>query len=496
MSDIRKRSLKATSWIYVGFLIGLVNTYFLTHKDWFSTDQNGLTRSLIDISQLVFAFSCLGANSFLFKFFPYYKDNLESRENDLLGVAVRVACIGFIITIAGLMLLQPIVVQKFSEHSILLVQYFYWVIPMSFFILLYNLLEAYSIGFDKGVVTSMLKETLLRGYVFIIIILKIFDFISFDTFIALFAFQYLLIVLVLALYLRSKNSLWIVFKKSKVTKKFRKKIIAIMAFTFAVIVVSVLRQSIDGLILAAKQSLGKVGIFGLASYMVSVIMAPYRSIIAITIPVLSRAWKKKDISEINRVYKRSSINMLTFALFLFLLIWMNFSDAIHFFNINPDYLEGKWVFFTLGLVCIIEMGTGVNAQIIGTSTYWRFELWTSLLLTSLIIPLSYFLTVKYGIIGPAIANLISFIVYNAIRYIFLLKKFGLQPFSSKTAEIIIIAVLVFVPVHVALHQMHSLIGMILRSVVFVAGFGVLVYIRDITPDLKPIIENMKKRFRP
>ena len=180
----------------------------------------------------------------------------------------------------------------------------------------------------------MLKETLLRGYVFVIILLKIFDFISFNTFIALFAFQYLLIVIILAFYLKSQNILWIVFKTSRVTRKFRKKIIAIMAFTFAVIVVSVLRQSIDGLILAAKQSLGKVGIYGLASYMVSVIMAPYRSIVAITIPVLSRAWKKKDISEINRVYRRSSINMLTFALFLFLLIWMNFTDAIHFFNIK------------------------------------------------------------------------------------------------------------------------------------------------------------------
>ncbi len=495
MSEIRKRSLKATSWIYVGFFIGLLNTYFLTHKSWFSTDQNGLTRSIIDISQLIFAFACLGTPTFLFKFFPYYKENLSPRENDILAVTLKISMAGFILSLLALTLAQPLVVRKFSEHSILLVQYFYWVIPMSFFILLYNIFESYALGFDKGVITSFLKETVLRLFVFIIILLKVFSLIDYKTFILLFSFQYFVIVLLLVFYLKKNNLFWLVFKSSRVTKKFRKKIITMMAFTFIVIVVTVLRQSIDGLVLAARQNLGAVGIFGLASYMVSVMMAPFRSIVAITTPILSRAWKKKDLSEINRVYSRSSINMLVFSLFIFLLIWMNFSDAIHFFNINPDYLEGKWVFFILGLVCIIEMGTGVNSQIVGTSTYWRFELWTSLLLTSLIIPLSYYLTVNYGIIGPAIANLISFIIYNAIRFFFLWRKFDLQPFSFKTAEVILIAILVYTPIHYVFHEMHSLTGMILRSLTFVAVFGILVYVRDITPDLKPIIENVRKRIR-
>src|SRR5437868_268574 len=144
MSQIRKRSLKATTWIYVGFIIGAVNTYFLTHKNWFSVDQNGLTRAMIEISQLVFAFSTLGVTSYLYKFFPYYKSNLEPRKNDLLAFALMIALGGFIITCAGIFLLEPVIIRKFSAHAILLVEYFYWVLPMGFFVLLYNLLEAYS----------------------------------------------------------------------------------------------------------------------------------------------------------------------------------------------------------------------------------------------------------------------------------------------------------------------------------------------------------------
>lgn len=494
MSQIRKRSLKATVWIYIGFLIGAINTYFLTHKNWFSIDQNGLTRAMIETSQLVFAFSTLGVTSYLFKFFPFYQDNLPSKKNDMLAVALIIAMGGFIITCAGIFLLEPIIVRKFSANSKLFVEYFFWILPMAFFVLLYNILEAYSYGFGKGVLTSLLKETILRLYTLGIIILKICGFISFKKFIILFAFQYAIIVLILMIHLYRENKLWLSFKISRVTIKFRKKIFSILALTFIVIVVGVLRQSIDGLMLAAVKNLGKVGIFGLAAYMVSVLQAPFRSMIAITVPILSRAWKNKNHIEINRIYKRSSINLLTFSLMVFFCIWLNFSEGIMYFGINPEYLEGRWVFFVLGIVTIIEMGTGVNGQIIGTSTFWRFELWTSLLLTILIIPLSYKLTVKYGVLGPAIANLFSFSIYNFVRFYFLWKKFDMQPFSIKTLEVIGIALIAYALSYYAFFNLGGLVGLISRSGLFLIIYLIGIYKRKITPDLIPVLDNMKRRI--
>ncbi|MFT3907933.1 MAG: oligosaccharide flippase family protein [Ferruginibacter sp.] len=494
MSQIRKRSLKATAWIYAGFLIGAINTYFLTHKNWFSTDQNGLTRAMIEISQLVFAFSTLGITSYLYKFFPYYQDNIEPKKNDMLGIALVVGLAGFVITCSGIFLLEPVIVRKFSANSILLVQYFYWILPMAFFVLLYNILEAYSYGFGKGVFTSLLRETLIRVYTTVIIVLKVFGVINFRTFIALFSLQYAIIVIILIIHLALEKQLWISFRTSRVTKKFRKKILSLLTLTFIVIIVSTLRQSIDGLVLAAKQNLGKVGIFGLAAYMVSVLQAPFRSIVAVTIPILSRSWKDKNYGEINRIYQRSSINLLSFALFVFFCIWLNFTDGINFFGINPDYLEGKWVFFLLGMVTIIEMGTGVNGQIIGTSTYWRFELWTSLLLTALIIPLSYTLTLKYGIFGPAFANLISFTVYNFIRFWFLWKKFNMQPFTSKTMEVIAIALVAYGISYFIFNNMNGLAGLICKPLLFALIYITGIYFRKISPDLVPVVETVKRRL--
>ena len=495
MSQIRKRSLKAATWIYLGFFIGAINTYLFTHKGWFLPTEYGLTRSLLDIGILVCAFSTMGATSFLVKFFPYYSDNLESERNDLLAIAVFVSVLGFIITTAGLNFLQPLIIKKFSTNSPLLVEYFYYVIPLGFFVLLYNILEAYSYGFDKGVLTSLLKETVLRFYTTIVIILKICNIISFKVFVTLFAFQYLIIFLILGIHLHRQKKLWLHFKFSKVTLKFRKKIFAILGFTFVVIIVSVLRQSIDGIVLAARQDLGKVAIFGLASYLVSAMQAPFRSLVSITLPILSRSWKDKNIKEIARIYNRSSINLLTFSLFVFVCVWLNFDNAILTFKLNLDYLQGKWVFFILGIVTIIEMGTGVNEQIIGTSTYWRFELWTSLILTSLIIPLSYLLTVRYGIYGPALANLISFSIYNFLRFGFLWKKFRMQPFSRKTAEILAISIVCYLLVHFIFLNRIGLFSILLSSFLFALMFITLMYYRNISPDVKPVINSIRTKLQ-
>ncbi len=494
MSEIRKKSLKATIWIYVGFLFGAANTYFLAHKNWFTPDQNGLTRALIDVSLLIYAFSSLGTTNYLYKFFPYYQDNLEPQKNDLLTKAFSISLIGFTLTALGIWGLNPLIVKKFGTNSSLLVEYVYWTIPMGFFILTFQLLEAYSYGFGKGVVSSLLKETVVRLYTLIIILLKIADLIDFHTFIILFAFQYAVIVFIMAIYLHREKKLWISFKTSKVSRKYKKKIFAMLSLTFVVVIVTILRQSIDGLVLAAKQNLGKVGVFGLASYMVSILQAPFRSLVAITIPLLSRAWKEKNLPEIQRIYQRSSINMLGFSLFVYGCILMNFENGIDVFGINPAYLEGKWVFGLLGFVTIIELGTGVNGQIIATSTFWRFELWTSLILTLMIIPLSYWLTVKYGITGPAMANLISFSVYNFIRFHFLWKRFDLQPFSMKTVELLCISVFAFGVTQFCVKNLTGVSAMAVSILIFTVIYGSLFIWRDISPDVRQLYQTLKNRL--
>ena len=494
MSTIRKQSIKGTMWVYFGFGIGAIITYIFAHKDWFTADEYGLTRFILENGITVAAFATIGTNFYIFKLFPYYKDNLPPSKNDLLGTAIKIIIISFIVTALCMWFLKPMVARKFLTNSPLLVDYFYLLIPAGFTFLALKIIEAYAYAFNKAVTITFLKEVVVRIYSLAIILLKVFGLIDLNTFIYLFSVQFIIVSAVLCFILYKENNLWLSFKTSHVTKKFKKNIINLLLLTALTVVVTVLRSTIDVTVLAAKKGLDNVAIFGLVTYMSVIMTAPMRTLNGVTIPILSVCWKEKNYAEITRIYKRTSINLLAYALLIFSVVLLNFEYAINFFNLNPIYLQGKTVFIILGLMNIIELGTGVNGQIIGTSSFFRFELWTSILLTALIIPLSFFLTDTYGIMGPAIANLISFTIYNSIRYIFLWRKFNMQPFSFKTLEILLISALCFIITHFLFTGKEGILFLILRSVLFCTLYAVAVYLRNISPDVKQVIETVKKRL--
>ena len=197
---------------------------------------------------------------------------------------------------------------------------------------------------------------------------------------------------------------------------------------------------------------------------------------------------------LQKVYQRSSINQLIFACAIFLLIWMNFADGINTFGVKPAYLEAAWLFFILGLTKIIDMGTGVNAQIIATSTYWKFELLSGVVLLLVMLTLIYILTTQYGIIGPAIATMISITIYNIIRIVFLWKKFKLFPLTIQSLYTILLAAACYGICYFAFKDMHGLKGMFVRSILFVLLYATGVIKMNLTPDILPVMMSIKKRL--
>ena len=80
MSGIRKQAIISSLLVYIGVLFGAVNNYFFVKNGSFLPEQYGLTRIFSDVGQNFFIFASLGAIPVLYKFFPYYQDNLEEKE--------------------------------------------------------------------------------------------------------------------------------------------------------------------------------------------------------------------------------------------------------------------------------------------------------------------------------------------------------------------------------------------------------------------------------
>ncbi|GAB3017565.1 hypothetical protein GCM10027051_23030 [Niabella terrae] len=495
---IRRQSILSSLVTYLGFAVGLLNTYFFVKEGLFTTEEYGLTKIFIDVAAMIASLSAIAMPAFVYKFYPYYNDNLKPERNDMLAWALLVGLAGFLLVMILGILFKDLVYRKFGANSPLFVTYYYWVFPFGLGLTIYNVLEAYAWSLHKSVFTTFLKEVEWRLLTTVLIVLFLFNIIpDFSHFIKLYALSYAGIAITLLIFLIATRKVYFVFRVSKVTRRFLKKIARFSLFIYGGGLVFTLSQVFDSFVIGATLDDGmtKVGIFSLAYILTGLIQAPQRGIIAASIPHLAQAWKDKNLRSIRTIYQRSSINLLIFAVLMFVLICLNYQQAVLVFRLKPEYLAGFQVFVLLGLMRIVDMGSGVNAQIIGTSTYWRFELVSGIVLLVLMLPLNYLLTKRLDILGPALANLISFSVYNLIRIVFLWKRYRLFPFTPKSVGVLNLGLVSFMVAWLAFHQMTGLEGLFARSLLAIAIFGLGLFLLKPSPDIQPVLISLINRGR-
>jgi O-antigen/teichoic acid export membrane protein len=495
MSTIRRQSIISSGIVYGGFAFGALNIYLFAKG--FEPAHFGLTTLFVSIGNIMYSISNLGTQAYIYKLFPYYKDNLAPEENDMMTWSLLVSTIGFAGTVLLGIVGKPLVLKSFGEHSADLVTYYYWIFPFGFGLTLYSLLEAFSLHLNRAVLTTFLRECLFRLFTTVLILLSLLGLMtSFDTFIKIYSFGYLLLALVLLTILVRSRELFFPLTVSRVTRKFFRKILSMASFTWSSSLVFNLSTFFALIVIAAvvPKGLESAAVYAIAAYAGSIIQAPQRTLISVSIGPLSRAWKDKDFARINRIYERSSINQLIFAVGVFILILINLTDGVLTFKLNPVYLNAIPIFLYIGLTRIVDMGTGLNAQIIGTSVRWRFELQSGLVLLCLTLPLNYLLAKKMGVIGPAIADLITFSFYNGIRWFFLYRTFGMQPFTAKTLYTLLLGVVVYFICDRIFGHYSGLIWMVARSVVFLLLFAVGILGLRLSEDVLPIWRTVKKRI--
>ena len=497
MSTIRRQSIISSVIVYFGFALGFLNTYLFTRQGGLTKEEFGLTNTFIAIASIMFSVASLGMPAFIGKFFPYYKSHLPNKRNDQLTIALLITSIGFlVVTLVGIAT-KHIIIDVVFKNSPELPKYFYWTFVFGFGFTLYQLMEGYAWQQRQAVLSNFLKEVLFRVFTTILIVLATVGVIkNFDVFISIYSFNYLAIVAVLFIFFFRKNELHFTLSISKVTRKFRKKIVQLASYVWAGSLLFNIASVFDTIVIAAvmPNGMAAAGIYALAQNISSLIQAPQRAIISSAVGPLSQAWKEKDYQKIDKVYHRSSINQLVFACAMFSLIWLNFDDGITTFHLQEGYRAAKWVFFFIGIAKIVDMGTGLNSQIIGTSTFWRFEFTSGMILLGLTLPLNWQLTRMFGIIGPAYSNLISFTIFNIIRYWFLLKKFKMQPFTLKALYTILLGAASYFICYRLFDDKSGFGWIVLRSTVFITIYAVGMFTLRLTPDAIPVLVTVKKKL--
>jgi O-antigen/teichoic acid export membrane protein len=265
-------------------------------------------------------------------------------------------------------------------------------------------------------------------------------------------------------------------------------------FIFGAQFLGLLSRTIDNFILASKSDRGleAAAVFTIATYIVTIMEVPQRSITSITVPVLAELWKNRDLKRIANIYSKSVSNLLPIGLGMFGLIWLNIHNLGAY--LGEDYTGVESIILFMGIGVLIDLGTGANSQIIATSNYWKVDFTTTVIYTLIAIPLNYLLIAKFGLMGAAYAYLISRAVFNAMRFGFLWYKFGLQPYSGKNFLAILIAVVITLITYFIPRMSSIVIDAAIRCFVFLALFLPVIYFANISEEINGMIRNLVKKL--
>jgi len=189
-------------------------------------------------------------------------------------------------------------------------------------------------------------------------------------------------------------------------------------------------------------------------------------------PSVAHAFARGDMSVVRTVYRDSARALLLFGGWLFLLVAANAKDL---FTLLPDdYDQGVIVTQVIALGALINMGTGVNYPILANSHRY---IWGSVFLVVLLlltIAGNIVLIPKLGMLGAAIAGCIASVVYNGLKFEFIRRVFGMQPFDGSTAKLILVIFLVLAIGALLPMPGGAILSISIRSVLITAVYVLLV----------------------
>lgn len=204
-------------------------------------------------------------------------------------------------------------------------------------------------------------------------------------------------------------------------------------------------------------SLAGVGAISWLSYARRIMLVPV-SVVAqaagvASYPFLAELFVKKDLARFDKTVNSALQNVLTLLVPLSLWMILVSEPTIRLIfqqgRFSPSDTAQTALLLQILLVCVSSWG---YQQVLGRAFYARLDTITPAVLgtiiTLLIIPVYYFLTVKIGAIGVACASAASIFIYSAILTIWWKVKIGTEAFSgliSGTAKVSAIAAVSLVP---------------------------------------------------
>ena len=491
MGIIVKQSVKGTVYIYLGVLLGFITTAILFPRI-YSTAEVGLLKIIVTYSTMIAQFGTLGINGATIRLFPFFKTD-DKKHHGFLPFALSVGMVGFLISAILLLIFKPLLVEMSQEKSTLLVEYINYLIVLVFFQLFFSILDIYYSALNNSVHGTWLREVFQRVLIILMIGLYYFDLLSFHQFVLAYIAAISVPTFYILFTLIKEGQFNLHYDLKFLDKDLLRSIGAMSLFSilngFSVIMI----QNVDLIMVNKMLGLDAAGIYAICFFFGIAVSLPARSIYKIANVAAAEAWKNDDRKTLQDIYEKSCLTLFVIGSFLFLGIWLNIANIMHV--LRPEYGSGKWVIFFIGFGCLMDMATGANSSLMGTSRYYKVQSYLLLVLVVVLVGLNLILIPRYGMTGAAISSAAALGILNLLRYLFLYFKYGLQPYNVRFVYVILIGAVAYLIAYVLPVGLHYLLDLLVRSTVFSILFLLPIYFFRISVDLNQYADNMLKKLK-
>jgi O-antigen/teichoic acid export membrane protein len=472
MGIVIRQSIITTIISYAGVIIGYVNLIFL-YPQYLELNQVGLLRAIQDGAMLLVPFASFGLVQSISRFYPRFSNDKEALRQ-FLGLLVLLAMVGFIIMVSVFFLFKSSIISFFIDKSPEVTHYTGLVLWLAFTLLYTGLLEQFARSQLKIAVPALLREVGTRLLQSILVFVYFLGVISFSNFLILSILIYILMLIILMIYLRILSASSISFSFTSITKEQLKEIGIFSSVSFVGLSSVILIAKIDSLMIVGMVGLDAAAIYTTAYYMATVIEVPKRAITQSAATLISNAFDRNDLPEVRKIYSKSSINQSIIGALLLIGIWANTSNIFAIMPKGDLYSAGTWVILIVGSAKFIDMTFGPSSEVIGLSKYYWFNLVVISVLAVLVVISNALLIPIYGINGAAIGTLLALGVYNLCKFVFILIRLKLNPFSWNTAKVLVVtAFCYFIQTFIPQFE-NSYLDVLVRSSTITVLFSILI----------------------
>ena len=496
MGVIAKQSIRGTIVTYLGIAVGVITTFFVLTR-FLTAEEIGLARVLIDTAILFVGLAQLGTSASIIRFYPYFHDE-KHNDHGFFFWALIVPFIGFLLFAIIYWACEAPLSTWFGDKSPLFIEYYYFVLPIAFFMLYQTICESTSIVLMHIVLPRTVRELIVRLGLLALYLLYAFHILSLDGFVIGLCINYAIAAIINLCYFFSLRPIRLQPDRDflRANKPLVRRYLIYTLFLIVSALTSTLAPTLSSFFVTAKMGLANTGIFAIATYIAVMVSVPNRSVSAIASPQLSHTIKEKNRDECSRLIQQVTSTMLLIGGFILLAIWINIDLIFHILPNGATYAEARNVVLILGCSQLVLATFTICLTALNYSRYYAFSLLLSFILTVSALLLNNYLVPRYGMDGAAWSNLVSYGLYYLLVILTLYATCRVKIVNRRWLYTLLLLVILFGANSLWCHYVPAMniwVDSLLRSAVLLGGGILFAYKAKLSPEINQQIKTLNKR---